>query len=514
MFCPKCGSEIPDGASFCPNCGAQRPEPQQDESIKVQMPPQGETQSPPKQPPLRTPAVTGGTERGGSYSNGSYGDGTGRQREPGYSDNGLAAVVQRNTPYYMSEFRKVENGEKTKFNWAAFFFGLYFCLYRKCTDLAKKYFLIPFLLLFISGIILIVGISAFALIPMAIGILLAVIGEIWYLINIIRNGRNFNRDYYHHATAVLAKGDPKKYGTSIGMPILVMVLIIVVNIAIALISTAVMVSSLQSSFADNVVDGYYEDAPNIHSMEPELSATPEPQNTTRVSASPSAEPEINNYRRYEGSFATTSSAEDFLTNGGPLVELHVDGEYLYYSVTNQQSSGYYRVAYIEGYFPMDGSSVIPFYGEDSWSNLVSGNIYLLDNGNVAVESDVIEYDPSAMWDLYIDYVELVPCLSDPTGISDPVSSDYLYPSDSQYITEYELNQYTHDEIVLIRNEIYARHGCNFNDPTIRSYFESQSWYYPIDGLNASNFDSSVLNEYELTNIDTILAYEREMGWRS
>lgn len=514
MFCPKCGSEIPDGASFCPNCGAQRPEPQQDESIKVQMPPQGETQSPPKQPPLRTPAVTGGTERGGSYSNGSYGDGTGRQREPGYSDNGLAAVVQRNTPYYMSEFRKVENGEKTKFNWAAFFFGLYFCLYRKCTDLAKKYFLIPFLLLFISGIILIVGISAFALIPMAIGILLAVIGEIWYLINIIRNGRNFNRDYYHHATAVLAKGDPKKYGTSIGMPILVMVLIIVVNIAIALISTAVIVSSLQSSFADNVVDGYYEDAPNIHSMEPELSATPEPQNTTRVSASPSAEPEINNYRRYEGSFATTSSAEDFLTNGGPLVELHVDGEYLHYSVTNQQSSGYYRVAYIEGYFPMDGSSVIPFYGEDSWSNLVSGNIYLLDNGNVAVESDVIEYDPSAMWDLYIDYVELVPCLSDPTGISDPVSSDYLYPSDSQYITEYELNQYTHDEIVLIRNEIYARHGCNFNDPTIRSYFESQSWYYPIDGLNASNFDSSVLNEYELTNIDTILAYEREMGWRS
>lgn len=163
---------------------------------------------------------------------------------------------------------------------------------------------------------------------------------------------------------------------------------------------------------------------------------------------------------------------------------------------------------------MDGSSVISFYGEDSWSNLVSGNIYLLDNGNVAVESEVLEYDPNSMWDLGISYVELVPCLSDPTGSSGTTSSGYLYPSDSQYITEYELSQYTHDEIVLIRNEIYARHGCNFNDSTIRSYFESQSWYYPIDGLNASNFDSSVLNEYELTNIDTILAYEREMGWRS
>lgn len=93
-------------------------------------------------------------------------------------------------------------------------------------------------------------------------------------------------------------------------------------------------------------------------------------------------------------------------------------------------------------------------------------------------------------------------------------ADYLYPSDSKYITDDELRQFTHDEIVLIRNEIYARHGCNFNNIDIRSYFESQSWYHPVDGLNASNFDSSILNDYELANIDTILAYEREMGWRS
>ena len=512
MFCPKCGHSIPDGAAFCPNCGAQRPNPQQEEPVKQQMPPQEEAQPVPEQSLLRTPEISGRSGHGETYST-TYNRTAGELQRPEYSDDGLTKVVYRNTQYYMSEFRKVENGEKTKFNWAAFFFGLYFCLYRKCTDLAKKYFLIPFLLLFISGIILMVGISALALIPMAIGILLAVVGEIWYLINIIRNGRNFNRDYYHHATAVLAKGDPKKYGTSIGMPILVMVLIIVVNIAIALISTAVMVSSLQSSFADNVVDGYYGDAPDIHSIEPELSATPEPQNTTDISAGSSAVPEINNYRRYEGFFATTNSAEDYLSIGGPSVELHVDGEYLYYCVSSQQEN-YPRSAFLEGFSDMDGSSVISFYGEDSWSNLVSGNIYLLDNGNVAVESEVLEYDPNSMWDLGISYVELVPCLSDPTGSNGTVSSDYLYPSDSQYITDYELSQFTHEEIVLIRNEIYARHGCNFNDPTIRSYFESQSWYYPIDGLNASNFDSSVLNEYELTNIDTILAYEREMGWRS
>ena len=67
--------------------------------------------------------------------------------------------------------------------------------------------------------------------------------------------------------------------------------------------------------------------------------------------------------------------------------------------------------------------------------------------------------------------------------------------------------------MLIRNEIYARHGYSFSDADIRTYFESKSWYQPIDGLNASTFDSSVFNEYESANLDTILAYEKERGWR-
>ncbi|MCI8478147.1 MAG: YARHG domain-containing protein [Oscillospiraceae bacterium] len=94
-----------------------------------------------------------------------------------------------------------------------------------------------------------------------------------------------------------------------------------------------------------------------------------------------------------------------------------------------------------------------------------------------------------------------------------LSNVYLYPTHSQYITRSELNQYTHEEIILIRNEMYARHGCNFSDSKIRTYFEGQSWYYPISGLNASNFDASVFNEYEKSNLDTILSYEKDMGWK-
>ena len=194
------------------------------------------------------------------------------------------------------------------------------------------------------------------------------------------------------------------------------------------------------------------------------------------------------------------------------MDLYLDGDYLFYSVYSQQKD-YLRVAYLEGLFYMDGSDTIHFDGKDSWSNSVIGTIYLLDNGNVAVESIVTEYAPDSMWSLNIPYVELVPCLSDPIDNSNRLSSTYLYPSDSQYITEWELNQYTRDEIVLIRNEIYARYGYNFSDADIRAYFESQSWYHPIDGVNSSTFDSSIFNDYESTNIDTILAYERKMGWR-
>ena len=221
---------------------------------------------------------------------------------------------------------------------------------------------------------------------------------------------------------------------------------------------------------------------------------------------------ITNYVQYEGSFAVTSNAEEQITIGGPSVDLYLDGDYLFYSVYSQQKD-YLRVAYLEGLFYMDGSDTIHFDGKDSWSNSVIGTIYLLDNGNVAVESIVTEYAPDSMWSLNIPYVELVPCLSDPIDNSNRLSSTYLYPSDSQYITEWELNQYTRDEIVLIRNEIYARYGYNFSDADIRAYFESQSWYHPIDGVNSSTFDSSIFNDYESTNIDTILAYERKMGWR-
>jgi YARHG domain len=54
----------------------------------------------------------------------------------------------------------------------------------------------------------------------------------------------------------------------------------------------------------------------------------------------------------------------------------------------------------------------------------------------------------------------------------------------------------------LRNEIFARHGRTFKDPTLQSYFASQEWYHPNP-----RFDPQSLTAIEKANVKTILAYE-------
>lgn len=97
--------------------------------------------------------------------------------------------------------------------------------------------------------------------------------------------------------------------------------------------------------------------------------------------------------------------------------------------------------------------------------------------------------------------------------TDGTDTGFLFPSDARYITYSDLDQFTRGEVTLIRNEIYARYGYSFRSENIRSYFESRSWYYADPSVNSSTFSESMLNDYERTNLETILSYEREMGWK-
>lgn len=91
------------------------------------------------------------------------------------------------------------------------------------------------------------------------------------------------------------------------------------------------------------------------------------------------------------------------------------------------------------------------------------------------------------------------------------SSGYLLPSNTQYLTTFDLYGFTAEEAALARNEIYARYGYNFNSDLYQSYFEAQSWYQSVEGLNASTFSSAVFNDYELENIKIIQAYEATLS---
>lgn len=101
----------------------------------------------------------------------------------------------------------------------------------------------------------------------------------------------------------------------------------------------------------------------------------------------------------------------------------------------------------------------------------------------------------------------------PADTLDPQENAYLWPTNSQYITDADLDGFSRKEIMLMRNELYARYGCSFRDEEIRNYFLSRDWYTPDPELLAVNFSIELFNDYEKSNLNTILSYERMKGWR-
>lgn len=86
-------------------------------------------------------------------------------------------------------------------------------------------------------------------------------------------------------------------------------------------------------------------------------------------------------------------------------------------------------------------------------------------------------------------------------------------SDSRYITEEELEKFSEQEILIARNEIYARHGRQFNNQELSAYFSAKDWYQPtVSGEDfTEEYASDVFNEIEIVNISTIVNYENAHG---
>jgi hypothetical protein len=91
-----------------------------------------------------------------------------------------------------------------------------------------------------------------------------------------------------------------------------------------------------------------------------------------------------------------------------------------------------------------------------------------------------------------------------------VKTTYAYsPENGEYpqaserlLTAEDVSNMLKEELQLMRNEIYARHGYSFKDKEIRHHFDSIAWYIPM-GVDVRQ----ELTDEEVQNIDLIYEYE-------
>lgn len=92
------------------------------------------------------------------------------------------------------------------------------------------------------------------------------------------------------------------------------------------------------------------------------------------------------------------------------------------------------------------------------------------------------------------------------------NDEYVIPdSDSRYISFEDLIGLSKYECRIARNEIFARYGRKFDDENLQNYFNNCSWYYPM--IESKDFDDSWLSDIEIKNMNTIINYEKEQGYR-
>ncbi|HEY2974240.1 MAG TPA: YARHG domain-containing protein [Pyrinomonadaceae bacterium] len=77
--------------------------------------------------------------------------------------------------------------------------------------------------------------------------------------------------------------------------------------------------------------------------------------------------------------------------------------------------------------------------------------------------------------------------------------------ENKLISEQMLHGLSLNELRLLRNEVYARHGRQFQAPWLSQYFFSQPWYQPNE-----NFKDEELSGPDKQNVETIVAYEKKI----
>lgn len=299
---------------------------------------------------------------------------------PDINSEDLAKVVVKNTSYYLPEFEKLKEGLPAKFNWAAFFFGLVFCLYRRCGELIKRYFVPPLVAYIIPIIILTYGATSFHLTLIMIGACMTVVIQIWMLVNCIRFGKHFNRDYYVHCQNVLSQGNEKQYGTSTKAVLLFYGILLAASIQATVSGVLISDSFSQSD--------YNESTPSfsksqIVANEPPVEPITEPPTQSAPATKPntSAQTASHGYYTYQNECKEYSLdiPEMFYPDKSSIPE-NGDG-YTFYDSTGNSNA----LITVWGAFNVTGET-----GESYRDEYGAGVQYTYASQNLYVESDYVD----------------------------------------------------------------------------------------------------------------------------
>ncbi len=98
-----------------------------------------------------------------------------------------------------------------------------------------------------------------------------------------------------------------------------------------------------------------------------------------------------------------------------------------------------------------------------------------------------------------------------TAKEEKLRAEYIFPdSDKKYLSEDEIRTKTVDEMLIGRNEIFARHGYIFTDENLKNHFESTSWYKGTIPAEQFNSDQE-FNDFEKKNVELIKQVEDEIN---
>ena len=187
-----------------------------------------------------------------------------------------------------------------------------------------------------------------------------------------------------------------------------------------------------------------------------------------------------------------------------IIEEDEDGFSIYHKASDEKEKGY-------GYLCSVRRSA-------QWMNYGIGEKLLAytDDGTLYYmiqPTDVTGYmDDEQVFAEFSSLAEDVPMLA--TSIEINASNchydaeQYMIPvSNILPITREDLVNMSDNELWIARNEIFARHGRKFLNDYLQNYFDSCSWYVPVE----DKVDEGLLNQIEKDNLDLIIAMEEEFA---